>query len=79
MVGSNLISNSTLVSIMGQSASLIRRIIPKERIRDITRAALASRDISLEEMLRHGLAWIDEAMRVAIQNQTLRETQTGED
>lgn len=68
-----------LVSIMGQSASLIRRIIPKERIRDITRAALASRDFSLEEMLRHGLAWIDEAIRIAIQHRAMRETPTGED
>jgi len=39
--------------------------IPKVRLRDIVRTALMLRSLTEEEMLRRGLAWIDEALRIS--------------
>lgn len=45
-------------------AEMCRRM-PPDRLRDLTRTALLLRRLSEAEMFRRGIAWIEEATRLA--------------
>lgn len=50
---------------MGRSLQMRTNRLSDERLRDITRTALVLRQVPNEEMLRRGLAWMDEALQIA--------------
>lgn len=64
---------------MGLSVAKMLQRIPKDRLRDITRTALILRRLSEEEMLRQGIAWMDEALWLASQHLEINRSAAGGD
>ena len=64
---------------MGLSVAKMLKRIPQDRLRDITRTALILRRLSEEEMLRQGIAWIEEALWLASQHLEFNRSGAGGD